>query len=380
MTKKDRIKIDKIALNNIEVVGFTSEEKYKELLKNGALTYNKEAYTYSCRYGFYSFTKLHIKDDIVDNFCCGVKVLNKSIQRYGVMQLSVKDKKYGNLIGYTLGEYISKLNEIKGYLKNKYGIIIDYSNAGFKEIELNKTFKLEHDFNDYRRVINLMMCNLPGAYHLQADYRTVTDGLPNHETYYASNKRSKQSRQFLELKIYNKSKSLTNIIKLKDDYMRIELKLVGTEKIKKSLQTNKIMLLCHEQLADYYYLKMDELIIKPLQKWDTQKDKALLKIMQQQRETEKNWILNTLRIISTFEIENEQPLILDISDVIKVVDKLKIDKKRVSETKQNFIKQSQKIENFLCNNDNDKLIEIVRQISVNSPSEVRQLTDNKKYL
>ena len=46
---------------------------------------------------------------------------------------------------------------IAAHLAFDYGINVDFSDVSVKELEINRTFRLDNDFSEYHRVINLIM-------------------------------------------------------------------------------------------------------------------------------------------------------------------------------------------------------------------------------
>lgn len=102
-----------------------------------------------------------------------------------------------------MNEYIGKLLDIQKHLKKQYGIDADFSDITVKELEINRTFKLDADFDNYHRAVNLIMTNLPSYMKNQMDYKKVVHSNIEYQTYYATSKITNRSKRYLLFKIYN---------------------------------------------------------------------------------------------------------------------------------------------------------------------------------
>ena len=211
-----------------------------------------------------------------------------------------------------------------------------------------------------------MMSNLPSYLKNQMDFKKNLKNNMEYQTYYATSKTTNKSKRYLLFKIYNKSKSVENIVLLTDSYMRVEFRLVGSEKVKKALVTNKFVELTDQIINQYFDTQVQKLIIKPYERFKTERDKYIIELMQEQREADiRHWQTNVLRIIMNEEIKQKHPLLLDISELLPLVNNLNISSKRRYEVKKNFVRQAQKFETVLCSEDHKKLQEIMDKLTVN---------------
>lgn len=207
------------------------------------------------------------------------------------------------------------------------------------------------------------MTNLPSYMKNQMDYKKINKGSSEYQTYYATSKTTNKSKRYLLFKIYNKSKAVENIILLTDSYMRVEFKLVSAEKIKKSLGTNKFLDLTDNSINSYFNSQIQKMIVQPFQKWKVDRDKYIIKLMQEQRLQDiRHWQTNVLRILQNEEIAQKRPVLLDIEEIILLVNKMDIKNNRKSDIKRNFRKQSIKYENVFCNRDDLKMNEILEKL------------------
>lgn len=238
--------------------------------------------------------------------------------------------------------------------------------ATIKQIEINRTIRLNDDFKWYHRVLQLIMFNLPYPFAKQMDFKKKAAGEIQCDTYYATTKKTAKSKKYQELKIYNKSKQLQFIVS--DGWMRVELKIVGASKVKKELGTNDLSELTDGQINDYFDRMMQKLIVQPYRKWQEQQKKEIKKIMQEQRKINlKRWQIGTLTRILDEEIDRQCPVALDIDQILAVVPELKeIHTKYIKTIQQNMDDQAGKCAAVLCNYDSDRMEEIIEKLTSKS--------------
>lgn len=354
--------LDKAVFGGISILGFDDKEN---LIKQDIveMTSNK-----NCRYITASgetFNRLLIENDgVIDRMIAGSKLMDRKRIDYCNLETTIKNSEVGNLACYTVDEYLDQLIYIQEHLKKQYGIDADFSDMTVKELEINRTFKLDGDFEDYHRVINLIMTNLPSYMKNQMDYKKVVKGNSEYQTYYATSKTTNKSKRYLLFKIYNKSKAVEHIILITDSYMRVEFRLVGAEKIKKALGTHKFAELTDKIINDYFDEQIDKMIVKPFQKWQKDRDKYIVQLMKNERERDiRHWQSNVLRILQNEEIAQKRPVLLDIEELIPLIDKLNLKANRRCDVKSNFRKQSSKYETVFCNNDHLKIDEIIKKLT-----------------
>lgn len=323
------------------------------------------------------FTKLHIEQDgVIDKFVAGSKMIGGKKIDYCNLQVTIGTEECGNLICYTFDDYVRKLMEIQNHLEAEYDIIADFSDLTVKEVEINRTFKLQDDFEKYHRVLNLIMTNLPGQFKNQNEWKKVVDGSSEFQTYYATSKRTKNSKRYVLFKIYNKTKAIEHIILLTDSYMRVELRLVGSEKVKKALHTNRFFDMSDELFNQYFDTQMFKLIQRPFVKWKSTRDKYLLDLMKSERSRDiRHWQTNVLRILQNEEIAQKRPILLDVEELIPLIDKLNLSANRRCDVRKNFRKQAKKYESVFCNGDHLKLDEIIQKLTVKDSGITGIVTD-----
>lgn len=361
-----------MVLGGISILGFDDKEN---LIKNEIIEMTSSKVKYITASGE-TFNKLLIENDgVIDRMVAGSKLMDRKRIDYCNLEITIKNSEVGNLACYTVDEYLGQLIKIQEHLKNVYGIDADFSDATVKELEINRTFKLDGDFESYHRPINLIMTNLPSYMKNQMDYKKVTKGSSEYQTYYATSKTTNKSTRYLLFKIYNKSKAIEHIILITDSYMRVEFRLVGAEKVKKALGKNKFAELTDKIINDYFDEQIDKMIKKPFEKWQKDRNKYLVKLMKDERERDiRHWQSNVLRILQNEEIAQKRPVLLDIEELIPLIDKLNLKANRRSDVKGNFRKQSSKYETVFCNNDHLKIDEIIKKLTIKDTAKPLQDT------
>lgn len=355
--------IDKMVLNNLLITDISDIDYLADI---GVLEVNPnpEVRSYCTDGG--SFRQLKIKqDDKIDLLSAGTVKTGKIWHTYCNLHTSVH-RLNGNLACNTVQDYQEQVNDIQTALKGKYGVVLDTMWATVKQIEINRTIKLDDDFRWYNRVLQLIMFNLPYPFAKQMDFRKKAAGEMQCDTYYATTKKTAKSKKYQELKIYSKSKQLQFIVGEK--WMRVELKIVGASKVKKELGTNDLSQLTDRQINDYFDRMMQKLIVQPYRKWQEQQKKEIKKIMLEQRKINlKRWQIGTLTRVLDEEIEKQCPVALDIDQILAVVPELKdVPVKYIKAIQQNMDDQAGKCAAVLCNYDSDRMEEIIEKLTSKS--------------
>lgn len=296
-------------------------------------------------------------------------------KQYVTLQTNVCDGNIGNLQGNTVKEYHEQIKRIEEKLQSNYGIQASFDNSTVNYIEINRTFRLEHDFNAYSRDIELILAEMPRMNYVSEFGDTLLDNtyfeekFNQIETYTVWNKRGKsKNKQFQMVNIYNKSKLIRGTIYLDGDCMRFEITLVGAKSIQRAFKTDnptKLYELTDEKINQYFAEQIDKLIVKPLDRWRAKRNAYLKKLIKSEREKDiYNWQVNVLRVLNTQEnIHHGKPCLLDVSELYPIIDKIK-DISRKQRVKDRFLVQAEKYEKIFCNRDDLKLQEIIDKLLV----------------
>lgn len=358
--RENVVLIDKVVFGNIRIKNI---EDMNKLARQGLLEVNEKNRVRYITESGQEFTRIHIKSDgVIDRLVAGTKILGNQRTDFCVVDASIGNEETGNLCCYDVEQYADYLLRMQSHLKDQYGIEADVSRVTLKKIEINRTFRLNGDFDSYGRVLVLLMANLPCTFKNQMEYMDKDGNVRKTESYYAKTGK----KRYMEFTIYNKSKSVEKSIILTEEYMRVEIRLVGSEKIKKSLGTNRFYEITDELINQYFDAQIQKMIVKPCEKWAKERDKFILSVMREQLEkNRRHWQVETLCCLLDEEVRRRRPVLLDISELISIVDKaMKIeDRRQRYKAKSGFRKRAERYATAYCQNDHLKLQEIVAKLT-----------------
>ena len=316
-TITSEIGLDRTIIGNFEITGIDferalsfSEEKVSIECSGENLYYLKDGHAFS-------------RLKIVDNYMFGVctvymKCMNGTRFVYASMDISIGTVRETNFQNQTMEEFKLRLDTIREYLVNKYGVVADFMQATFRNLEINVTLPLKHKFKEYHRVFNLMMYNV-----------VLRNSKPTLE-FKAENKKNAEQEvtgickknNCLEVKIYDKARQLReqNKADLLGEYMRLEITLLTTRKIREVFGTNRVYQITNKMIEQYFEKQCRKLLIKPYEKWKEKNREQLKKIMEEHRgKSERNWKANLLKQCSNLEQKNLLPVLLDIDDLLQIM-------------------------------------------------------------
>lgn len=363
--------IDAVTLSNVRILHIND---FDFLIRQQALEVGNSPSKYVTSSG-QVFTRLRIEDKLINKLVAGSKIADGKKIDYCILMVTIKSET-GNLNCLSVVEYSDYMNTIQKHLEDTYGILADFSAVALKKIEINKTFFLEDNFNDYHRVFQLMMRNLPKYLKNQINFQINTKDNLEYGTYMATSARKGNSERCLTLKIYNKSKQLEKRgVIFENSCARVEITLSGTERIKKSLGTNYFHELTDEVINNFFDDQMRKMFVDPLKKWKEERDKYIVKLMKKQRKQDlQHWQVNVLRILASEEIRQKNPVLLDITQLMPLVGELNVKTKDRYNIRVRFRNQAKKYEDVFCNNDNARLQEVlIKLISKDDTNDVTQI-------
>lgn len=359
--------IDKLTLSGVAIQEISDPD---DLDKRGILCNGKSKMKYYTKSGK-EFTSLSIKDDFFGKLKAGVNYGTGGL--YSRLATSVKNGFCSNLVCNTMNDYKNQIEETKNYLIGKYGIYAGFENAIVNSIEINRTFPIESGISHYKRPIELIAWNVPGKRRMSLvqDFKRKTESGFKTETFVITSKKiqknkcekTKKSKQYEELIFYDKTKQLEKIIFLSEVYMRFEIKITGAAKIKKMIGTNKFYEITDQNINEFFNSEIMELIIDPYAAWKEKRDRNLLKLLKSQRSEKHDWVVNTLLVLANEELKNGVPFILDVAEIIPLIDKMGIkDPQRRYRIRENFKNQAKRKADIFCNNDDQKLQELLHKL------------------
>ena len=342
-------KIDKIKISNIPVIDIENPE---ELRKKSILIKDKKNQNYTTESGK-TFTRLCIKDKVVDQYSVGINNLNHN--PYNKLELSIHGD-HGNLYCNTVTDTYMQIIRAQGHLLENYGILTENSDAKISYIEINRTFPIEGKFEEYKRVLFLMMSRLPKNKGTQIDFKNLQDSKYVIDEYASNNTMS-------SIKIYNKSSQLK--LKLGKDVMRVELTLKKAKSVKSAFGTNRLEDLTDEMIDQYFVEHMQKYFRDSILRWKVKRDKKLIKLMREMKESQHHWIGSVLGALLNEEILTGIPAVLDINEILPLVDQV-VTSRRKARTKEQFQTQAKRIYTAFDRRDDEKLEELLRLLCTTS--------------
>lgn len=359
---KQQTLIDKIELKNGEIISIQDME---ELARKDILVRNNDMPMYETEYGErFSYLKI-LNDKWIHQLKAGVTGFGK---QYVNLQMGIYNEYIGNLVCNTVDEYHSQLKKVKKYLIEKYGILASFRLSEIKSIELNRTFEIEHPFEDYHRVLKLLIDEMPNMNivsffgQTSKDRKCFDEKIEKIGTYSAwSSKKKSKSKQYKKITFYDKGNQVK--VSVQDNLMRVELMIKGSKNIRSAFGTDYFYDLRQDKIDKYFDEQIQKMIVAPIEKWKVNRNRYVLKLIKEEYEKEVNnsWQVNILRRLMNKEVEENKPCILGIEELCSLVDRYKW-LKRKSRIKSNLRVQAAKYEKVFCNGDDLKLQEIIDKL------------------
>lgn len=320
--------LDKICLYNFTIVSIENVECLQE---EGILTVKEKQSKYAVlRTGEY-FSSIHIgKTEYFDNFFFGVW----KNEVYGSMEMSVPDDGFHNLNCLTAEQYIQRIGHASCFLWETYGIIVDYSNVKYKSMEINRTIVLDYAFQAYHRPIALLMYLLPSKLRLmEADFSEpdIHPARVNNYDRRISTYTKSSGKKGMSVKVYDKKSHLSLCfgITTHQNYLRYEITLKSSTKIKKAFDSNDVYMITDKDLNRYFEHFIFKNVVAPYYRHCVKRDIALRKILKEYYEPcSKTWTRDTLGAIREIELKNGVPLMLEIDELKTQIQYLKIKTKQ----------------------------------------------------
>lgn len=346
--KETQALIDKIQFANISIEDI---EDMNQLQEQEYLTKESGKMKYITSSGK-EFNRLTIKDDVVDVFSAGMSKLNGNCIPYTKMELSIHGKSDGNLYCNTVCEYEDQLIQTQEHLWNKYGVKTNAENVKVSYIEVNKTFRLEHLFAEYKRPIILLMSRLPKNKGVQMDFKSLINRKYKINDFAVSNDSS-------AIKIYDKSSQMQ--IEAQGELMRVELTLKDARTVERAFKTNLWNELTDEVINEYFNGQMKKLFADPVERWNTLQKKKIVKMMEEKKDKEHHWIGAVLGCLQDEEVLTGIPQMMDVKELLEIVDQVATSRRK-KRTREQFMRQAQNVQTAFNNRDDEKLKEILKKM------------------
>ena len=329
------LKNDSIALlDEVQIYRFTIRNfvDFDALQAAGIITVKENMANYFLTASGRRYSSVHIKDDDTGMFTELVYALGLEGQAKASVIMSVPDDGYHNLNCLTPEEYKNRIVKLQEHLMERYGIDADFTDAGYRQIEINKTIILNGAFDDYRRPLKLMIHSLPGTLRLGGEHYfgdsdkavKITDRQENIKAYA---RHSGNGKKGLSIKIYDKTNQLFDSCKINVNYnyLRFEITLKSQVKIEQCLGTNRIDKLTEKDINRYFSEFVETNIVQPYEKYKKQRAAEIKKTLKKHyRPLSRTWVQDALLEISRKENNTGIPVLLDVEELIPVLDEIKM--------------------------------------------------------
>lgn len=291
MKFKEYFGLDKHTLGNLKLryIDFEkleSKSNVKKIYEDKALVEIPDKNTGEVR----TFSSISILDDkVFGKLLLGAKKVGKddinyTTKEYITLDVYVGDENKNNLKPLTLKELKAKYKEVLDYIDDEYGIRLTMNEAKYTYLEINKTFNVNRDIEEYQPFFELLKTLCPRRYRGGADTRNnPDDGLIRFVSFDSG---------VMRIKIYDKRKQLKmrNIADLNDLYLRFEICLNTSDKIKAVFGTNKVNEITEEMLIEYFKKVLKEDVFDRYDEYIKVSNKALEKEKKRlKKEAPKSW-------------------------------------------------------------------------------------------
>ena len=225
------IGINKATVNNIKILSVDFNKLNAR--DNVKISTNKERISLpTATGGTKEVHSIKIKDGYVfDRFYCGITGM---LHQFCVLELGVKDLCGDDMYPVNVEAYKRMLKQVRKYMDEVYGIKLNFDDVCLKEIEINNTFKLDRNFEEYEYLIEKFEKVAPKRYERKEQ---ELNGL-------------ELNNSLTTLRIYDKKYQLEHDhgLKVNDELMRIEYTFKTSDKIKAVFGTNKLNELTDEAI------------------------------------------------------------------------------------------------------------------------------------
>lgn len=307
--------IDKTTINNIKIKSVDLDQ----LRKNDTNVFLELATdeigeeTIDASTGETLFIKrLEILDNIYFNVLrVGFTPNGQSRNYYVTIQINLRSLTDDNTTPFHISHYLHSIDKLKDHLQNRYGLEVDFSEACFKELEINVTQKMDYDFINYEYMLSIMMKLCPGSYKsksLRYEDNQFTGITFSNKKVYG--------------KIYDKSKQLKdefNIIK-DGQYMRVEYRLIGNRKIEEVFKTSNIDAITDSDIKSYLKKQIYKDLIKSLEAHIKASENHLNKVFNDYKDKGCHGFIRTF-VCSSYSLkdDNNVPYLFDTTQLETII-------------------------------------------------------------
>jgi len=267
------------------------------------------------------FRELIIKNKKMYGLNFSINAGSKYNKNYCVLTLTIDDNMSKNLNCLSISKCKQKIQDIQSYLKD-IGIFLDFNNAKIKYIEMNLTFRINKDYQDYKKALNILaygfMLKKRGKLLMDCGECSIAKDIIKKGSFYI---KETKTRIF---KIYNKTHALYDKgIKVDGTYVRVEYILKGQELIERYLGCGELNKISDEHIENCFVTNVVNVLSDVYDDYKRNNAKILNNLI---RDVKSNKVKNQALFIysALLNIENEKggiPVCIDKKEIEDAIDK-----------------------------------------------------------
>jgi hypothetical protein len=224
------------------------------------------------------------KDERFRSLSFGCKTVKSGPNvEYVKLDVFVSEPGGHNLVPLSKSEMMLKHDTLMIYIKEKYGLNIDNSEAKYNFIEINNTIEVDYELKEYHYVFELIHDIAPARYkRVIKEMEAKSKDLQNEIRSIVYENGS------MKIKIYNKTKQLEQELKIiiEKRCVRIEVCLKDAKKVKAVFGTNYVSEISDEMLKEYYLKVVTEDIFNRIDEYIKKANKELKKELKIEKKAE----------------------------------------------------------------------------------------------
>lgn len=261
------------------------------------------------------FATILVKDNkYFKNLVVGCKVNEGFKVEYVHLDVFVSSPDSCNLIPLNQEKLVEKHLELQSYILEEYGIGLKFGQAHYSFLEMNRTVELIEDAELYREVLKLMGLIAPKKYKSKNFWTDENNQIRG--VFLENNS--------VKIKVYNKTKQLLEEyhIILANTYLRIEIVLKDTRKIKEVFNTTLVSEISLSDMEKYYVDTINQDIFKKIDKYIKDCNRELKKVAKEEQDKDmRKWTRSFLLRACGNRINNDLDLVFDIEQVLEIIKK-----------------------------------------------------------
>lgn len=325
----NRAGVDRVVLGHVKLIDIdrskleSAATRLKDIIFDDFKVSNRTFYSID---GGDRFHYLSIRDPEIGSINFGANP-----RPYGIYEFSPSNWRTGiNLVNFSGDDLLDFLYHVESLFNERYGLTISFTASTLKEIELNTTFALQHDFNGYYRPLDVLFGSLP---YLKKScvYNGTEENTKKLQSCSAFNKQTSVTayNKKVEMAVNLKVKGEITIVDengviVESDLMRVEFKLKTADVCKKWLLLDTIVDITNEIINRSFENLVNHYLFSSLEKWEINNYRYLNRLVRSYIINGKKgsrWKSTVLTTLRNEEIKYRRVRLLDVKDLNEVISK-----------------------------------------------------------